>query len=238
MVRPMKRLLIADDDLSLGKFLSRELRRREFLVEVSDGRAASARVESADYDLLLMDMHLAGMDGLELLRRVRAQRPIVPVMVLTAAKSTNELVQAFENGADDFLAKPFSFQELMARMQRMLQRQASLAESSNVFRIGDLTVNPEEYSVFRRDRRIDLTPREFTLLGYMIQHVGKVVSRKALMQDVWQMPQESSTNVVDVYMKYLRDKIDGGEDQKLICTVRGIGYRLIPERSRISASIC
>lgn len=220
------RVLIIEDDVPLGKFLSRELGRREYEVAViTDGKAAHAQVESGGFDLLLLDLNLQEMDGFELLHRVRAGWPAVPVIILTARNRTEDLVKALEDGADDFLAKPFSFQELLARIRRLMRRRSASAPPSS-FRIGDLSVNSEEYSVFRGGRRIDLTPREFGILEYLMNHAGKVVSRRALMEEVWRMPFDASTNIVDVYMKYLRDKIDNGEEKKLICTVRGVGYRL------------
>lgn len=220
------RVLIVEDDVPLGKFLNRELGRREYQVSViSDGSAARLQIESGGFDLLLLDLNLQEVDGFDLLYRFRAAWPSIPVIILTARNRTEDLVKALEDGADDFLAKPFSFQELLARIRRLLRRRPA-PSSQGPSRIGDLTVNSEEYSVFRGGRRIDLTPREFGILEYLMNHAGKVVSRKALMEEVWQMPFDASTNVVDVYMKYLRDKIDSGEEKKLICTVRGVGYRL------------
>ena len=218
--------MVVEDDVPLGKFLSRELGRQGFEVTVAvDGSAACAEMRSIPFDLWLMDLNLPGVDGMDLLKRVRAACPAVPVMILSGRKRTQDLVQALENGADDYLAKPFSLMELVARV-RCLLRRVSTPEPQRGLRIADLTVDPDEYSVFRGQRRIDLTPREFGILQYLMNNIGKVVSRKMLMEEVWHTPYDSSTNVVDVYMKYLRDKIDGGEQHKLICTVRGVGYRL------------
>lgn len=220
------KVLVVEDDVPLGKFLSRELGRQGFDVTVAtDGGAVCTGLKSIAFDLWLMDLNLPGVDGMDLLKRVRAVCPEVPVMILSARNRTQDLVQALENGADDFLVKPFSFMELVARVRCLLRRK-TLPERPSGFRIADLRVDPDEYSVFRGQRRIELTPREFGILQFLMNNLGKVVSRKMLMEEVWHTPYDSSTNVVDVYMKYLRDKIDGGEQQKLICTVRGVGYRL------------
>lgn len=221
-----RKLLVVEDDVSLGKFLSRELGRRDFEVTIANnGGLACTQMGSAAYDLCLMDLNLPGNDGFDLLRRVRAEHPDMSLMMLSARNRPQDLVQALEGGADDFLGKPFSFQELLARIRSLLRRR-SVAPPNQGVRIADLVVNPEEFSVFRGQRRIELTPREFGILEYLMNNLGKVVSRKVLMEEVWRTPYDSSTNVVDVYMKYLRDKIDGGEERKLICTVRGVGYRL------------
>lgn len=220
------KVLVVEDDVPLGKFLSRELGRQGFDVTVAtDGGAVCTGLKSIAFDLWLMDLNLPGVDGMDLLKRVRAVCPEVPVMILSARNRTQDLVQALENGADDFLVKPFSFMELVARVRCLLRRK-TLPERPSGFRIADLRVDPDEYSVFRGQRRIELTPREFGILQFLMNNLGKVVSRKMLMEEVWHTPYDSSTNVVDVYMKYLRDKIDGGEQHKLICTVRGVGYRL------------
>lgn len=222
----VRKLLVVEDDVPLGKFLSRELGRRDFEVTLAtDCDLACTKMESAAYDLCLMDLNLPGNDGFELLRRVRAEHPDISLMILSARNRPQDLVQALDGGADDFLGKPFSFQELLARLRSLLRRR-SVASPNRGVRIADLVVNSEEFSVFRGQRRIELTPREFGILEYLMNNLGKVVSRKLLMEEVWRTPYDSSTNVVDVYMKYLRDKIDGGEERKLICTVRGVGYRL------------
>jgi two-component system copper resistance phosphate regulon response regulator CusR len=164
------------------------------------------------------------MDGMAVLKRVRLSQPRLPILVLTARNRTGDLVLALEQGADDFLIKPFSFQELLARVRGLLRRSSTPRVNSS--KVGNLTLNTEEHSVLRGDRRIDLTLREFNLLEYLMNNVGKAVSRSTLMQEVWNIPFDPTTNIVDVYMKYLRDKIDLAGEVKLIRTVRGIGYVL------------
>jgi two-component system copper resistance phosphate regulon response regulator CusR len=164
------------------------------------------------------------MDGMAVMKQVRLSQQRLPILVLTARNRTQDLVSALEQGADDFLIKPFSFLELLARVKALLRRNSAAVVSSS--KIGSLTMSREEHSVMRGERRIDLTSREFTLLEYLMNNVGKAVSRKTLMQDVWNIPFDSTTNIVDVYMKYLRDKIDLEGEPKLIRTVRGVGYVL------------
>jgi two-component system copper resistance phosphate regulon response regulator CusR len=219
------KILIVDDDVSLGKFLSRELRRKQFAVEVrTDGETAFLDLKESAYDLMILDLNLPRMDGMAVMKQVRLSQQRLPILVLTARNRTQDLVSALEQGADDFLIKPFSFLELLARVKALLRRNSAAVVSSS--KIGSLTMSREEHSVMRGERRIDLTSREFTLLEYLMNNVGKAVSRKTLMQDVWNIPFDSTTNIVDVYMKYLRDKIDLEGEPKLIRTVRGVGYVL------------
>jgi DNA-binding response OmpR family regulator len=219
------RILVVDDDIALCKFLSRELMRRQFDVTVRhDGEAACTDLQKSAYDLLILDLNLPKMDGMAVMKQVRLSRSRLPILVLTARNRTEDVVQALEQGADDCLVKPFSYQELLARVRVMLRRDSPPAVSSS--NAGDLTINREEHRVLRGERRIDLTAREFDLLEYLVNNVGKAVSRKRLMEDVWNIPYDSTTNIVDVYMKYLRDKIDLEGEVKLIRTVRGIGYVL------------
>ena len=219
------KILIVDDDIALGKFLSREFKRRYFDVTVRhDGEAACADLQKSTHDLLILDLNLPKMDGITVMKQVRLSRRRLPILVLTARNRIEDVVEALEQGADDCLVKPFSYQELLARVRVMLRRESPPAVSSS--NAGDLTINREEHRVLRGERRIDLTVREFDLLEYLMNNAGKAVSRKRLMEDVWNIPYDSTTNIVDVYMKYLRDKIDHEGEVKLIRTVRGVGYVL------------
>jgi len=175
-------------------------------------------------DLLILDLNLPSMDGMAVLKQVRMSQPRLPILVLTARNRTEDMVLALEQGADDCLIKPFSLLELLARVRSLLRRNfAPVVNSSSV---GDLSINRDEHWVRRGERRIELTPREFALLDYLMNNVGKAVSRSTLMQEVWGTTFDSNTNIIDVYMKYLRDKIDLNEEVKLIRTVRGVGYVL------------
>lgn len=220
------RILIVEDDVPLGKFLCRELKLKDFSVDVShDGEAACDGLRDINYDLVILDLNLPKMDGMSFLKHARLLEPRLPVLVLTARNRTEDLVLALEQGADDCLIKPFSFQELLARVRSLLRRNSN-SMGTSAAKVGDLTINREEHRVMRGARRIDLTPREFAILEHLVDNVGKPVSRMTLMREVWNIPFDPSTNIVDVYMKYLRDKIDLEGDVKLIRTVRGVGYVL------------
>jgi DNA-binding response OmpR family regulator len=219
------RILIVEDDVPLGKFLSRTLTLKLFSVQVTlDGETAWEALQTSIYDLVILDLNLPRIDGMVLLKRVRLTQPGLRILVLTARNRTEDLVSALDQGADDCLIKPFSFLELLARVRGLLRRDAAPSVSSS--KIGDLIINREEHRVMRGGRTIDLTPREFAILECLMDNAGKVVSRMTLMQDVWNTPYDPTTNIVDVYMKYLRDKIDAEGEVKLLRTVRGVGYAL------------
>jgi two-component system, OmpR family, copper resistance phosphate regulon response regulator CusR len=217
-------ILIADEDASLANFLSQELQGESFEVEVvHDGEAAlDALQEERRHDLVILDLNLPRLDGMSLIQRVRPEEPRLPMLVLTARSRVEDKVLAFQSGADDFMVKPFSFAELLARVNSLMRRHARVVP--NLSEVGDLRLYREEHRVERNGRRIDLTPREFSIVDYMLQHVGRPVSRAMLFEEVWKVPHQPSTNIVDVYMKYVRDKVDGPGERKLTHTVRGIGY--------------
>jgi DNA-binding response OmpR family regulator len=222
---PSARILVVEDDVPLGKFLNRTLTLKLFSVEVAlDGEAAWEALQTTLYDLVILDLNLPRIDGMVLLKQVRQSQPGLRILVLTARNRTEDLVSALEQGADDCLIKPFSFLELLARVRGLLRRDAGPSVSSS--RVGNLTINREEHRVLRGERTIDLTPREFAILECLMDNAGKAVSRITLMREVWNAPYDPTTNIVDVYMKYLRDKIDNEGEVKLLRTVRGVGYVL------------
>jgi two-component system copper resistance phosphate regulon response regulator CusR len=219
-------ILIVEEDTSLAAFLSQELQAVSFAVDlVHDGEAALSTLEDQRrYDLLILDLNLPKLDGLSLLQRVRPSKPRLPIMVLTARSRIEDKVTAFQSGADDFLVKPFSFAELVARVQALLRRHSGTIP--NTSKVGDLTLHREERRVERNGRRIDLTPREFAILEYMMRNPGRPVSRATLSEEVWNTPHDPSTNIVDVYIKYVRDKVDLPGERRLTHTIRGVGYEL------------
>lgn len=219
-------ILIAEEDPSLASFLSRELRAESHSVDLTyDGEAAlKALQDNRRYDLLILDLNLPKLDGFSLMKQVKPDKPRLAMVVLSARSRIEDKVLAFQSGADDFLAKPFSILELMARIQAVMRRHSGTV--SNTSQVADLTLHREEHRVERNGRRIDLTPREFAMLDCLMRNVGRPVSRTSLFEEVWKAPYDPSTNIVDVYMKYVRDKVDGPGEHKLTRTVRGIGYEL------------
>jgi two-component system copper resistance phosphate regulon response regulator CusR len=217
-------ILIAQEDVSLASFLYREFLTESFGVEVAhDGEAALKLLQSERrFDLLVLDLNLPKLDGISLLQSIRPAKPRMPVLVLTARGTIEDKVLAFQSGTDDFLVKPFSLVELLVRVRALLRRHSGVIP--NISTVGDLVLNREERRVERSGRRVELTPREFSILEYMMRNAGRPVSRAALFEQVWNMPHDPATNIVDVYMKYVRDKIDGPGERKLTHTIRGVGY--------------
>ncbi len=222
---PAYRVLIMEGNVPLARLLAAGLLAERVADGVNHTLDAAASLTGTDaYDLLILDLDLPDMDGLKLLADIRMSRPDVRILALSARPGTEFLVAALDQGADDYLPKPFSLLEMMARV-RALRRRTQLDSSQVVELARDKVVlNREQCQAQRDGRTIDLTPREFTLLEYLMQNPGKALSRALLTKEVWNMPAETNTNIVDVYIKYLRDKLDGGHSVKLISTVRGIGY--------------
>jgi DNA-binding response OmpR family regulator len=221
-----RRILVVEDDLAFAAFLSAELQSACFVTEVvHDGEAALEILQKERrYDLLVLDLNLSKDDGVRLLQRVRQAQLRLPILVLTAHSGIENRVTALYNGADDCLTKPLSLVELMARVQVLMRRNSGLVP--NCSRVGDLTLLRDERRVERNGRRIDLTPREFAILEFLMRSPGRPVTRATLLEEVWNMPPDPTTNIVDVYMKYVRDKVDLPGEPKLTHTVRGVGYEL------------
>jgi DNA-binding response OmpR family regulator len=217
------KLLIAEDDIPLTNFLQRGLQGARYQVDVAhDGETALQAITSSAYGLVILDLNLPKIDGLSLLSRVRPIMPNLPVLVLTARNSLEDRVSALDGGADDCMVKPFSFQELTARSRALLRRNCSTAV--DVLQVGDLILNRSEFRVERAGKKIELTAKEFSLLEYFMMNARRTVTRAMIMQEVWKAAYDGSTNLVDVYVKYVRDKVDGEFETKLMRTVRGIGY--------------
>jgi two-component system, OmpR family, copper resistance phosphate regulon response regulator CusR len=212
------RLLIVEDDPKLADFLARGLRAQRFAVDLApDGRQGQSFLESYAYDLLILDLMLPRLSGTELLQWVRQRRTALPVLVLTARDATEDKVKHFEAGADDYLTKPFEFAELVVRVRALLRR--SPVERTDVLRIADLELN-------RGGQAIELTSKEYALLEYLMSNPGRAFSRAMIIEHVWDQSFEGLTNIVDVYVRYLRRKVDEAFAVKLIHTIRGVGYTI------------
>ena len=222
------RILVVEDDLPLANFLRRELEAECYRVDLAhDGQYAHDVLQREKYDLVLLDLNLPKLDGVALLCLLRPSHPKLPVLVLTGRSRIEDRVLSLNSGADDCLIKPFSFTELLARVRALLRRSSGAV--SKVSKVGDLTLDREGWKVDRNGRRIDLTPREFAVLEFLMRNADRPISRATIMEEVWNIPFDPSTNVVDVYLKYVRDKVDLDGEKKLIRTMRGVGYVLSDE---------
>jgi two-component system copper resistance phosphate regulon response regulator CusR len=225
------RILVAEDDAALSSFVKKGLEAEHYAVDVArEGDEAQYMAEQFEYDLLLLDLTLPRMDGLKVLERVRTAKPSLPVLVLTGRTKVEDRVRGLDLGADDYLTKPFSFTELSARVRALLRR--GVRPAAALLRVADLEIDRVERRVHRGGRRIELTTKEFGLLEYLMRNSGHTVSRAMIVEHVWNLSFDSMTNVVDVYINYLRKKVDEGFGQRLIHTVRGVGYRLGAEEEQ------
>jgi DNA-binding response OmpR family regulator len=222
------RLLLIEDEKKVAEFVARGLRAERLAVDVShDGQSGWEMASTYNYDLIILDLMLPGLGGTEILKRIRRQSSQVPVLVLTARDGTDEKVENFEAGADDYLTKPFAFAELLMRVKALLRRGTS--DRSNVLRVGDLEIDRLTQQVKRAGKRIELTSKEYSLLEYLVANTGRVLSRTMIMEHVWDESFEGLTNIVDVYVRHLRGKVDQAHPAKLIRTVRGVGYSISDE---------
>jgi two-component system copper resistance phosphate regulon response regulator CusR len=222
------RLLLVEDEKKVAEFVARGLRAERFAVDVcNDGQSGYEMASTYSYDLMILDLMLPTLSGTEILRRLRKQSSQVPVLVLTARDGTAEKVENFEAGADDYLTKPFAFAELLVRVKALLRR--GTANRSSVLRVGDLEIDRLTQQVRRGGKKIDLTSKEYGLLEYLVANTGRVLSRTMIVEHVWDESFEGLTNIVDVYVRHLRSKVDAGYPCKLIRTVRGVGYSVSDE---------
>jgi two-component system, OmpR family, response regulator len=220
----MPRILLVEDDDRIVGFIKRGLEAEGYLVDLANnGEDALAMVRETSYSLIVLDRLLPGIDGLEVCRMLQRERRENLVLMLTAKDSLQDKVEGLKGGADDYLTKPFAFDELIARIEALLRRGPG-AISDPVLMVGDLTLDPVAKKVRRGEREISLTAKEFRLLAYLMSHPGAVISRTRLLNNVWDLSFDPETKVVDVYIRYLRRKIDGAEEHPLIKTVRGFGY--------------
>lgn len=218
-------ILLADDDVQLANFLSKSLESEGYAVHTAlDENTAVAELRRQNYKLIILDLNFGQTDGLKLLERLRADGVETPIIVLSARNKVSDRVQSLRLGADDYVTKPFSYQELSARASALLRRKAD--PTLNVLRVEDLELDPAMRKVTRGNREIRLSSKEFQLLHLLMRHAGNEVTRQELMHEVWGSQPESDSNLVDVYVNYLRKKVEGLREDRLIFTIRGVGYRL------------
>lgn len=220
--------LIVEDEKRIAAFLERGLKEEGFAVDVVyDGNDALDWALAADYDVIVLDVLLPGRDGFSVCRDLRARGLKVPMLMLTARDAVDDRVEGLDSGADDYLVKPFAFKELLARLRALLRRQGE--SRSTELSVGDLVLDTVAHNARRGSRRIELSPKEYSLLEYMMHNPGRALSRTQIGEHVWGIDFFSESNVVDVYIRYLRRKIDQEEAPKLIRTVRGVGYLISAE---------
>ncbi len=222
------RILVAEDEKNLNRLIVSRLTAEHYSVDACfDGREAMSYLESAEYDAVVLDIMMPVMDGLAVLKKMRAKGMSTPVLILTARDSIEDRVTGLDAGANDYLVKPFAFEELLARIRVLLRKPREASDS--VCRVDDLEIHMDTHQVFRGGQEIRLSGKEFALLRYMAQNEGIVLSRDRLEEHLWNFDYAGGSNVIDVYIRYLRKKIDEGHERKLIHTVRGAGYVLRAE---------
>lgn len=221
------RILVVDDEDKTAAYLSEGLTENGFTVDIANnGREGVALAHQNIYDLIILDVMLPELDGWGAITEIRRERPDVRILFLTACDELEEKVKGLELGADDYLIKPFAFSELLARIRTLLRRSAGRQQSS--LQVADLNINLIEHRATRYSKKLDLTPKEFALLTFLAQRQGEVLSRKFISSEVWNINFDTDTNIVDVAIRRLRQKVDDPFDVKLIHSVRGIGYTLEP----------
>lgn len=219
------KLLLVEDEKKTAQSLQKGLEENQFFVDVAyDGDEGWQKFNAARYDLVISDVIMPGVGGIDLCRRIRSQKPDVPLILLTALGTVSDKVAGFDAGTDDYLVKPFEFQELLARVRALLKRTGKKSPAGSLLTIADLTLNLDTKEVHRSGKLISLTAREFALLEYFIRNEGRVLSRHEINEKVWDIHFDTGTNVIEVYVNYLRNKIDKDFEDKLIHTRVGMGY--------------
>ncbi len=219
------RLLVVEDEKKVSNFIKKGLEEEGYAVDVAnDGELGLDMALDGVHDLIILDIQLPRMDGIQVLQELRNQRVAIPVLLLTVRATIEDKVLGLDSGADDYLTKPFAFQELVARIRALLRRQTEASPS--LLQVADLTLDPARRMVSRGEKKIDLSPREFALLDYFMRNPERVLTRTMITEHVWDYDFDTETNVIDVYVNYLRKKIDSDKEAKLIHTVRGVGYVL------------
>jgi heavy metal response regulator len=219
------RLLVVEDETKIAQFIKRGLKEEGYAVDVAaDGQEGHFLLSSNDYDCIILDLMLPNMDGLTLCRTLRKEGNQTPIIMLTAKDSVKDKVKGLDSGADDYLPKPFAFEELLARVRVLLRKKDSRVQTQ--LKVEDLVLDLLTHKVTRGEREIDLTVKEYALLEYLMRNAGNIVTRTMISEHVWDINFDTFTNVIDVYINYLRNKVDNGFENKMIHTVRGKGYLL------------
>lgn len=220
-------ILLIEDEPKTSQYVKKGLEENSYQVDIAaDGIVGKQMALSNHYEMIITDIMLPGLDGKSLCLQLRKANILIPILMLTALGTTDDIVSGFDFGADDYLTKPFEFKELIARIKALTKRQNRLAHGERLLAIGDLTLDTNRKTVFRAGKRIDLTAKEFALLEYFLSNQGKVISRAELARNIWKVDFDTGTNMVEVYVNYLRKKIDKDYDSKLIHTQFGMGYIL------------
>jgi heavy metal response regulator len=218
------RILLVEDEKKVAAFIKRGLTEEFYTVDVAaEGEDGLFMATNTEFDLIILDVMLPDMNGIDICKEIRRQNIKTPIMMLTAVDATESKVKGLDSGADDYVTKPFAFDEFLARVRSLLRRPAA-SESS--LTVKDLILDPVKHEVHRAGKKVDLTWKEFALLEYLIRNKGRVLSRTRIFENIWGYDVETSSNIVDVYVSYLRDKVDKNFSPKLIHTVRGVGYIL------------
>jgi len=219
------RILVVEDEERIASFVARGLKEAHYIVDVaSDGEKGLYMAEINEYDLLILDIRLPGYDGITICKQLRAKNIEVPILMLSVKNTAEDKVRGLNCGADDYLAKPFAFKELLARVQALLRR--NKPSHGGILKVADLELNQFTHKVMRRTKEIELTSKEYTLLEYFMLNTGTVITRTMISEHVWHEDFDSLTNIIDVFVNYLRNKIDKGHPKSLIHTIRGSGYCL------------
>jgi DNA-binding response OmpR family regulator len=222
------RILLVEDEKKVADIIARGLKAERFAVDVShDGQSGWEMADAYNYDLVILDLMLPGLNGTEVLQKIRRKNQEVPILILTARDGMADKIKNFEGGADDYLTKPFAFAELQLRVKALLRR--GPVNRSSVLRVGDLEIDRLSQNVKRAGKKIELTAKEYSLLEYLATHPGRVFSRTMIIEHVWDQSFQGLTNIVDVYVRHLREKVDDAFPVKLLHTMRGVGYSLSDE---------
>ncbi|AEI50057.1 response regulator transcription factor [Runella slithyformis] len=220
-------LLLVEDEIKVAAFIKKGLERQGFTVDIAEeGLKGKQLFEERTYDLIILDVNLPNMDGVTLAAHVRTQNTQIPVLMLTALDTTADKLAGFDAGVDDYLVKPFDFMELVARLKALLKRAVKSAEPTNILRVADLELDLDQKLARRNGQTIELTAKEFALLEYLMRNRGRVVSKVDIAEKVWDIDFDTGTNFIEVYINYLRKKIEKDTSNKLIHTVVGMGYTL------------